>query len=202
MFAAELNLGAAFLALAIGGTLLAIVWVLDRKALRRELEVDEELEAVEQLHDQLLAEAIVVDDIALDPGASSVRVLGPMKTTDRRAVVEPEPAAVPEPVVLATPELEPEPELEREPELEPVAAEPRRSLPKGAEAVLAALTEVLPDPRNTTVFVRDPTAEITVHRVGPAAEERSLDELWETPIEPSGAELIARQADRSTPTSH
>ena len=196
MFAAELNLGAAFLALAIGGTLLAIVWVLDRKALRRELEVDEELEAVEQL----LAEAIVVDDIALDPGASSVRVLGPMKTTDRRAVVEPEPepAAVPEPVVLATPELEPEPE----PELEPVAAEPRRSLPKGAEAVLAALTEVLPDPRNTTVFVRDPTAEITVHRVGPAAEERSLDELWETPIEPSGAELIARQADRSTPTSH
>ena len=205
MFAAELNLGAAFTALAIGGALLALVWVLDRKALRRELEVDEELVAVELLHDELLEDESFLEEDELDT-EPSVKVLGPMRPGAPRPLssygplpeleheAEPEPVAELEPEPLAELEAEPEPDdfdLDLE-ELEPI---PRRTLPKGAEAVLAALTEVIPDPRNTVVRVKDPTAEISVHRVERPRHDGDEDDAWSTPSEPSGAELMARQRD-------
>lgn len=205
VFAAELNLSAAFTALAIGGVLLAIVWVLDRRALHRELEVDEEYEAVGLLHEELMQEAIVHDDQVLDAREPSVRVIGPMRQPriDAPVATAEQPAVAviePEPVI----ELEPEPIVEVEPEivLEPVAAAPaKRSLPKGAEAVLAALTEVIPDPRNTTLTIKDPTAEVSVHRVDRSTAQE-LREFFETPVEPSGAELVSRQrANQSSPST-
>jgi hypothetical protein len=64
-------------------------------------------------------------------------------------------------------------------------------LPKGAEAALAAIVEVVPDPRNTVKLTRDPTAEVHLTR----AERRAVDDArayqppvadlteWETPTE-------------------
>lgn len=36
----------------------------------------------------------------------------------------------------------------------------RPRLPRGAEAALASILEVVPDPRNTVKLTRDPTAEV------------------------------------------
>lgn len=93
-----------------------------------------------------------------------------------------------------------------QPGLEP--SEP--ALPKGAQAALASILEVVPDPRNTIALTRDPTAEVRITRVrhdttvssadrgdrkgGTEYQPPAPDEgEWETPKEPAASDRLARK---------
>lgn len=144
---------------------------------------------------------------------------GPAAAVPRSARARAAGKPAPEPVaVTTTPEPKPAgtDRVKAKPEPAPVAAAPvpKRAveeptvLPKGAEAALASILEVVPDPRNTIALTRDPTAEV---RLTKADKDQAItssgqprgdyeppapnDDEWDTPKEPAASDRLAASPD-------
>jgi len=106
----------------------------------------------------------------------------------------------------------PDPFPEPVPGPAPVPAEgdarSRTVLPKGAEAALASILEVVPDPRNTIALTRDPTAEVRLTKADRARAITSSgrpsgdyepptpdDSEWDTPSEPAASDRLVTTPD-------
>ncbi|MBI2705236.1 MAG: hypothetical protein HYX32_08120 [Actinobacteria bacterium] len=81
---------------------------------------------------------------------------------------------------------------------------PQKVLPKGAEAALASILEVVPDPRNTIALTTDPTAEVRLTKtendgtIASSGQRRATyeppaptGEEWDTPKEPAASDRLA-----------
>jgi hypothetical protein len=114
---------------------------------------------------------------------------------------EPEPASEP----VADKKAEPAPAAAKE----PATNDAPPVLPRGAEAALASILEVVPDPRNTIALTRDPTAEVRLTKadrdgaIQSSGQPRDYqppapnDEEWETPKEPAASDRLAAAPEHS-----
>jgi hypothetical protein len=245
VFATQLNLSSALAALAAGGALLIVVWIFDRRALRRQADeghdkeavapatssvpAQQEIDAVEAEHRLRRAERGVrvrpVEPAELFGTEPAAQVTTPAPDERRRTKLR-KPAAAPvldwgdgdtpgrtpakptstaetkqpsPPLVIGAPTAEqaavrsparPSLDLTDQAVARRVEQEIERSrrragrrrnsgghvdgsneadvgrprLPRGAEAALASILEVVPDPRNVVKLTRDPTAEVHLTR--------------------------------------